>query len=233
MIIDNTVSITFVYTYQTFKKPKSIATFAVYINGISVANNCKKCKSSNIKIDSNYPYHDIFECQDCSHTGYSAIDDCCRSPRQIVAILRHDHDLFFLYRQCLNCGGAEKTKPLKAKDYSEQIRGEFNQWRFEEWKALKKIEGNEIYEGIKHSNYKNSKRYKYHQYLLSDDWKEKRKSVLERDNNSCQFCRSQPAIDVHHLHYDNLFNEPLEDLRSACLACHHLIHNKSNSSVNP
>lgn len=196
-------------------------------------HKCTKCQIGNFKVDSTYAYHDIFECQSCSYVKSFKIEECCRNPRQIVTILRHDHDSFFLYDQCLNCGGAEKTKPLKAKDYSEQIRGEFNQWSFEDWKTLKKTEGNDIYEGIKYSNYKNSKRYKYHQYLLSDDWKEKRKLILERDQNVCQFCRLLPAVDVHHLHYDNLFNELLEDLRAVCLECHHLIHTKSNGSVNP
>ena len=194
---------------------------------------CKSCRSGNLKIDNTYPYHDLYNCQACHRVGYSKLEECCRNPRQIVAILRHDHNLSFLYHQCLNCGGAEKTKPLKSKEYSEQIRSEFNQWSFEEWKDLKKTEGNEIYEGIKHSNYKNSNRYKYHQYLLSDDWKEKRKLVLERDNNICQFCRILTAVDVHHLHYGNLFNEPLEDLRCVCPDCHRLIHNKSYGSVNP
>jgi nitrate/TMAO reductase-like tetraheme cytochrome c subunit len=196
-------------------------------------HKCISCRSGNLKIDHTYPYHDIYNCRECHHIGYFTLEECCRNPLQIISILRHNHDHFFLYHQCLNCGGAEKTKPLKAKEYSEQIRSEFNQWSFEEWKALKKIEGNEIYDGIKYSNYKNSNRYKYHQYLLSDDWKEKRKLVMERDSNICQFCRILPAVDVHHLHYDNLFNEPLEDLRGVCLDCHRLIHHKSYGSVNP
>lgn len=195
-------------------------------------SKCKRCKSSSVEFDISYLYHNIYICRECNHVGYFKIDGCCRKPSHIVTILRHHHDLAFLYYQCTNCFGAVKTQPLKAKEYSEQIRAEFNQWRFEEWKTERKTESNEIYEGIKQDNYKKSKRYKYHQYLLSDDWKEKRKLVMERDNNMCQFCRLLPAVDVHHLHFDNLFNEPLEDLRSVCLYCYRLIHNKSHGSVN-
>lgn len=198
-----------------------------------MSNKCKKCQSVNIELNRVYAYHDIYNCRDCNHAGNFPIEECCRKPYHIVTVHHHSYDLRPLYFQCLNCFGAEKTKPLKAKEYSEQIRAEFNQSGFEYWKTERKKENSEIYEGVKHSNYKNTKRYKYHEYLSSDKWKEKRKLVLERDKNVCQFCRLLQAVDVHHLHYNNLFNEPLEDLRGICLDCHHLIHNKRNSSVNP
>jgi 5-methylcytosine-specific restriction endonuclease McrA len=185
---------------------------------------CKKCGSGKIKIDETYPYHDIYECLDCKHTCYSRIEDCCREPMLVVAIVRYDHDRFALCHQCLNCGGAEKTKHLKAKDYTEQIRGDFNQSRFEEWKTKKREESNGIYEGLKHSNYKNTRVYKYLTYLQSDKWKAKRTLVLIRDHNLCQQCRIEPALDIHHLTYDNLYNEPLEDLQSLCRECHINIH---------
>lgn len=194
---------------------------------------CKKCRSARIEIDNTYKYHDIYTCRDCNHLGYFKIEECCRKAYRIVTIQHYNNELRALYFQCLNCFGAEKTKALNSKGFAEQIRGEFNQYRFEEWKAERQKEGNEIYEGIKNFNYKNSDYYRYQLYLLSIEWKEKRKLILERDKDTCQFCRAQPAVEVHHLHYNNLFNEPLEDLRSVCLDCHRLIHHKSRGSVNP
>ncbi len=170
--------------------------------------NCKKCGSGRLKIDQTYPYHDIYECQGCNHSTHTRIEDCCRKPFPITAIIRYDHDRYALYHQCLTCGGAEKTKPLKSKDYSERIRGDFNQDRFEEWKAEKREESNMIYESLRHANYKNTNAYKYHAYLQSDEWKAKRTLVLTRDNNLCQLCKTEPALDIHHLRYDNLYNEP-------------------------
>ncbi|WP_377477665.1 HNH endonuclease [Olivibacter oleidegradans] len=73
-------------------------------------------------------------------------------------------------------------------------------------------------------NYLNSKYYKYKNYLLSVEWKEKRRLVLERDNSLCQHCMTATAENIHHLKYDNLFNEPLEDLLSLCKPCHEKEH---------
>jgi len=186
--------------------------------------NCKKCGSGNIKIDETYPYHDIYECLNCNHFGHTRIEECCRKPWLVVAIVRYDHDRFALYHQCLNCGGAEKTKHLKSKDYQEQIRGDFNHDRFEEWKAERNVESNMIYGNLRNANYKNTNAYKYHTYLQSEEWKARRILVLSRDNNLCQLCRTEPALDVHHLKYDNLYDEPLEDLQALCRACHVNLH---------
>ncbi|RZJ91153.1 MAG: hypothetical protein EOO20_05965 [Chryseobacterium sp.] len=190
-------------------------------------NNCKKCKSSNLKIDSNYPYHDIFECLDCKHFFHARIDDCCRKPDEVVTKIQYDWNRIQYVHQCMNCGGANKTKNLNKKTYDNQLRGEFSEDRFGQWKIAKKEESDAIYEGIKYSNYKNTKLYKYHEYLFSDAWKAKRKLVLERDSHICQACKIAVAVDVHHHKYDNLFNEPLEDLQSMCRECHLEFH-KSN-----
>jgi 5-methylcytosine-specific restriction endonuclease McrA len=192
---------------------------------------CKKCGSGQIKIDRTYPYHDIYECVDCNHSGHTRIEECCRKPLLVVAIVRNDHGRYALYRQCLNCGGAIKTKPLKSKDYGGQIRGDFNQDRFEEWKFEKSTESNVIYESLRRANYKNTNAYKYHTYLQSEEWNAKRTLVLNRDNNLCQLCKTEPALDVHHLTYDNLYNEPLEDLQALCRACHVNIHSTALEKI--
>lgn len=193
-----------------------------------MAYNCKKCGKGNIDHDYTYPYHDIYTCKDCGHAWHARIDDCCRRPFPIVTILRYDPSRFSLYHQCLNCGGAYKTKHLKAKIYNKEIRAEFNEWRFDEWKKYRNEESDQIYEGIKYTNYTLSKTYKYHQYLFSDEWKEKRDKVMDRDNHLCQCCKTAKAEDVHHLTYDNLFNEPLEDLLALCRLCHFNTHKKTS-----
>ncbi|WP_379093298.1 HNH endonuclease [Pedobacter sp. UC225_65] len=177
-------------------------------------------------------YHDIHSCRNCNKSWYTKINQCCRNPWQVVTIHWKDGKSS-LYNQCINCFGADKTKPLKQIEFSEQIRYPFNQERFEEWKIAKRNEANETYEGTQHSNYQNSEHYRYRQYLLSDEWKVKRKLVFERDSNTCQFCLVVPAVDVHHLHYKNKYDEPLEDLRSTCTHCHWLIHGKNSQAVNP
>ncbi|ARV16876.1 hypothetical protein BTO07_09540 [Polaribacter sp. SA4-12] len=77
----------------------------------------------------------------------------------------------------------------------------------------------------------NSRKGKYNEYLLSEKWKTKRNEVLKRDNSLCRVCKEKKAEDVHHLTYENLFNEKLEDLISVCRKCHLEIHFPSSSNL--
>lgn len=67
---------------------------------------------------------------------------------------------------------------------------------------------------------------KYHDYLDSEAWKTKRALVLNRDRHQCQGCCQKPATTIHHLTYDNVFNEPLYDLVSLCDECHEKAHHQ-------
>ncbi len=64
----------------------------------------------------------------------------------------------------------------------------------------------------------------YNNYLLSKEWKDKRKQIL-KTRNQCQCCKSQKILQIHHLHYRNIFCEDLEkDLVVLCKKCHQLVH---------
>lgn len=67
----------------------------------------------------------------------------------------------------------------------------------------------------------------YRRYLESDEWKEKRAAVLERDENRCVLC-GEAAKEVHHVVYSNVYDEPLRDLISLCSECHEKIHGEIN-----
>lgn len=75
-------------------------------------------------------------------------------------------------------------------------------------------------------------RYKYvnyNEYIKSDEWKYKRKEVLERDGFKCRLCGAMGSgysLHVHHNSYDNLGNEPLEDLITLCKECHERHHGR-------
>lgn len=64
---------------------------------------------------------------------------------------------------------------------------------------------------------------KYQNYLSTDDWKSLRRQVLERDNYKCHVCGTT-ANRVHHLTYQNIYNEDLDDLVGVCAGCHQAIH---------
>ena len=53
----------------------------------------------------------------------------------------------------------------------------------------------------------------------SPQWKSIRKERLNFDNGLCIFCKL-PAEQVHHVTYENVGHEQLEDLRSLCCLCH-------------
>jgi len=65
----------------------------------------------------------------------------------------------------------------------------------------------------------------YSEYLNSDQWKRKRKLVMERSNGVCEGCGVYKANQVHHLSYRRLGNEMLFDLVALCRSCHMAIHN--------
>ena len=60
----------------------------------------------------------------------------------------------------------------------------------------------------------------YKQYLKSEDWRERRKELLEEADYMCDEC-SEKATQLHHLKYDNLGEEELdEDVIALCKECH-------------
>lgn len=163
------------------------------------------------------------------------IEDCCRSPFLNVTIDNKNQERIRLHRQCLNCGGCtDRTKPLAFKKYSLEIRLEFSYSNYEKWLNETRDEFRNLWESVKECNNDTSKFTRYSNYIQSEDWKLKRKQVLIRDNNLCQICKKVAAEEVHHLTYDNLFNEKLEDLLSVCKICHKELHiklSKENSII--
>lgn len=67
-------------------------------------------------------------------------------------------------------------------------------------------------------------RYNKYQYLNSPEWKAKRKQVLKAANYSCQLCKAETDLHVHHISYKNLFRENPEDLVALCSDCHTYVH---------
>jgi len=60
----------------------------------------------------------------------------------------------------------------------------------------------------------------YKRYLASREWRLKRKEVIERAKGVCERCLDDDIANVHHLTYENVGNEPLDDLQGLCRGCH-------------
>lgn len=68
----------------------------------------------------------------------------------------------------------------------------------------------------------------YKRYLRTQHWQQIRAKVLQRANGRCERCGYEPwrpgTLQVHHLSYDRLGAESLEDLVAICPRCHMKIH---------
>lgn len=64
----------------------------------------------------------------------------------------------------------------------------------------------------------------YNDYLLSEEWAERRRKVMHRCGGWCEGCADAPAAHVHHLTYDHVGDELLFELVGVCEDCHERAH---------
>ena len=60
----------------------------------------------------------------------------------------------------------------------------------------------------------------YSTYLKSDKWKRKKEKYFALYGKRCAICRSGMKVQIHHMSYQHMGNEPLSDLVALC-AVHH------------
>lgn len=73
---------------------------------------------------------------------------------------------------------------------------------------------------------------KYQDYMQTAAWREKRSERLEMDGYCCALCGDKNDLEVHHLTYDRLGNESMEDLITVCHSCHEMLHGRKWNSGN-
>jgi len=64
----------------------------------------------------------------------------------------------------------------------------------------------------------------YKEYIQSDEWKALRQKRLEKDGLCCILCKASMWLICHHLTYDNIFQEDINDLVILCHRCHVRVH---------
>jgi DnaB-like helicase N terminal domain len=64
----------------------------------------------------------------------------------------------------------------------------------------------------------------YQNYLRSDEWRAKRRLVMDRCGGLCEGCRNAPVSEVHHLTYEHVGDELLFELVGLCRECHQRVH---------
>lgn len=64
----------------------------------------------------------------------------------------------------------------------------------------------------------------YDEYIHSEAWSKKRQERLRIDGFKCQRCGATEKLEVHHVTYNTLGNENMNDLITLCELCHTKIH---------
>ena len=130
--------------------------------------------------------------------------------------------------QCLKCGETVGKGAIKHTDLSAEQRNAATQYD-ETLQQERRAERSRLMKAAYQAERTErdlSWWQQYNEYMLSPEWSAKRRLVLDRDNHRCtarmKGCEAV-ADQVHHLTYDNAFNEPLFDLTSVCRHCHETI----------
>ena len=77
-----------------------------------------------------------------------------------------------------------------------------------------------------------NKQFNYKRLLKRPEWKEYRKTILERDNYTCQICnekKSEHELRAHHKKYikgNAPWDHPQELVETLCYKCHWHWHKK-------
>ena len=73
---------------------------------------------------------------------------------------------------------------------------------------------------------KKKKQWKYAEYIVSPEWKRRRKLYFLSHKKQCTVCETTKGrIVLHHMRYNHVGNEPDEDLVALCWDCHEEFHN--------
>lgn len=127
--------------------------------------------------------------------------------------------------QCLKCGETVGKGAIKYTDLTNDQRAHAT-----EFDAQLQEERRKEYYRMKQAAF-NAERTErslawwtqYSDYILSPEWKDKSRRVLDRDNHRCTArlpgCEAI-ATQAHHLTYDHVFYEPLFELTAVCKHCH-------------
>jgi len=65
---------------------------------------------------------------------------------------------------------------------------------------------------------------RYNEYLVSDEWKIKRKQVLDIDDKKCLVTGKSDCLQVHHITYQNVGNEQINELITLSKDVHQSLH---------
>jgi hypothetical protein len=65
---------------------------------------------------------------------------------------------------------------------------------------------------------------RYPKYMKSPEWQRKRKEKLKEANYQCEKCGTAKQLHVHHINYDHLGFESMDEIVVLCEKCHKNVH---------
>lgn len=68
----------------------------------------------------------------------------------------------------------------------------------------------------------------YYKYLASREWSMLKARVKKRSRGYCERCHVGTYAYTHHLTYERIGKERLDDLQGVCGPCHKFLHGESN-----
>ena len=131
-----------------------------------------------------------------------------------------------LVHQCLDCGERASSNALSQSAVNMADVPEFDQELLNSNRENKNRAAKNIEDRFDRNKWFES----YDKYLGSDDWKDKRRLVMERAGNVCEGCRKRQAIEIHHITYDHAGNEFLFELVAVCEECHERLHTSEDDA---
>lgn len=70
---------------------------------------------------------------------------------------------------------------------------------------------------------------RYKTYMVSPHWRANRMRCVMEAKRECEACQNRNRLTVHHLTYENMFNEKPEDLICLCWLCHKIAESESRA----
>lgn len=147
--------------------------------------------------------------------GVTRSTECAHPNRQLRKKLTASGDYQFV-RQCLVCGSSGQSIPHRDVQDSAAIP-DFDRELSPAWFASARMqiatEPTPRWHDV------------YAEYLRSPEWASRRRLVMQREDYTCEGCRTKRATVVHHDYgYARAGREPLFELRALCRECHAAIH---------
>ena len=165
----------------------------------------------------------------------------CEHQNKVLTCLVCSNGTRQAIHQCLRCGEriggpqafATLKKPVdQLPPWDESLREAWRKQRerhYQAWRTRK----DEDYQ-VARSTESAQWWARYNEYLQSDEWRAKRRAVMERARGVCEGCRSARATQVHHLTYQHAGHvvpggELLWELVAVCDDCHDRAHMRAVS----